>query len=229
MMRIEPEISGTGIVVLGNFNPAIFTPAWFALQDILPRSVADNAEVQIIHPNVSIFSTEWLQFQVTPNDFRATTESAPVIRVRDFTESVFGECLPHTPIKAIGINRYVHFRTAGPAVRDQVGRMLAPLEPWGEIANELELDTYKGGMVSLTMRQYQPEGRPSGGQINVKVEPSIQIDDGRSGIYVDINDHYKINENSADLLRFLKCDNFELSLKRADKIINHVMSLVKEV
>ena len=30
-MRIEPAISGVEVVLLGDFNPAIFTPAWFAI------------------------------------------------------------------------------------------------------------------------------------------------------------------------------------------------------
>ena len=34
-MRIEPEISGVQVVLVGDFNPAIFTPAWFALYRLL--------------------------------------------------------------------------------------------------------------------------------------------------------------------------------------------------
>ena len=48
-MRIEPEISGVSVVLLGDFNPAIFTPAWFALHDLLPESVADDADLRIAH------------------------------------------------------------------------------------------------------------------------------------------------------------------------------------
>ena len=43
-MRIEPEISGVQIVLVGDFNPAIFTPAWFALYRLLPESVASSAK-----------------------------------------------------------------------------------------------------------------------------------------------------------------------------------------
>ena len=51
-MRIEPEISGVGVVLLGDFNPAIFTPAWFALHGLLPESAADNAELQIAQSRI---------------------------------------------------------------------------------------------------------------------------------------------------------------------------------
>ena len=64
-MRVDPEISGVSVVLLGNFNPAIFTPAWFALHDLLPRQATDNAELQVAHPGLTLFSTEWLYLKIT--------------------------------------------------------------------------------------------------------------------------------------------------------------------
>ena len=64
-MRVDPEISGVSVVLLGNFNPAIFTPAWFALHDLLPRQATDNAELQVAHPGLTLFSTEWLYLKGT--------------------------------------------------------------------------------------------------------------------------------------------------------------------
>jgi len=231
-MRIEPEMSGVSIVLLGSFNPAIFTPAWFAMHKILPKKAADNADVQVVHAQLSVFSTEWLQLQVTPDRFQAATQQAPHVRVHDLVMRVFKEHLFHTPVNAFGINRQVHFRAASPAARDRVGRQLAPVKPWGKIAKALQLDGEGGGMVSLTMRQSHPEGRPPDGQINVTVEPSVQIDGGRSGIYVHINDHYAVGDATdnvtpderAKLFGFLE-DDFESSIQQADVIIDHVMSL----
>ena len=57
-LRIEPEIGGVDVVVGGDFNPAIFTPAWFVLHDLLPGNVADNAQVQVIHPQITEFTME---------------------------------------------------------------------------------------------------------------------------------------------------------------------------
>lgn len=75
-MRIEPEISGVGVVVLGDFNPAIFTPAWFALHDLLPRSVAENAGLQVAHQQVTAFDADWLHLQVTVDDHYAIDAAA---------------------------------------------------------------------------------------------------------------------------------------------------------
>ena len=234
MHSTEPEISGVAIVLVGNFNPAIFTPAWFALHEILPPSVAESAKVQAVLPELSAFSTEWLTLQATTERFSASTQHGPNIRVLDLAMNVFKEHLPHTPIRAFGINREVHFATPSRAVRDHVGRMLAPLDPWGEWAETLQLSGESSGMVSLTMRQTQPDGRPPGGRIEVTIEPSVRIDNGRSGIYVRVNDHYEIDQpksnrtNCVELLKLLE-DDFESSINRADGIVNHIMSLaVKE-
>ncbi len=232
-MRIVPEISGVNIVLVGNFNPAIFTPAWFALHDLLPESAAENAELEIAHHQVTKFSTEWLQLDITLDHFQAATQSVPHIRVYDFVVRVFGENLFHTPIRALGINRYVHFRAPSQNARNRVGRALAPVEPWRPCIEKLglELECEYGGMRSLTMADTQPEGRSPGGQVNITVEPSTRIDKGRSGIYVNINDHYVVGSADANgckqSMRLLE-SNFEDSIQRSDTIIDHIMSLAKD-
>lgn len=227
-MRIEPEISGVAVVLLGDFNPAIFTPAWFVMHGLLPKAAADNADLQVAHRQVTAFSTDWLRLQVTSDRFVADTAQAPHIRVRDLVMRVFKEHLTHMPTRAMGINRTVHFRVASFAERDRIGRALAPVEPWGRWGVELGLDGEHGGMTSLTMSQIRPEGRPQGGRINVKVEPSSRIGDGRSGIFVEVNDHYAVHGTdtggSSQLMGFLDRD-FDTSIRRSDGIIDHIMSL----
>ena len=230
-MRVEPEISGVVIVLLGDFNPAIFTPAWFAMNGLLPRAAADNADLQVAHRQVTEFSTEWLKLQVTTDRFMADTGQAPHIRVRDLVVRVFNEHLHHTPVRAMGINRNVHFRVTSAAERNRIGKALAPVEPWGRWRQELGLDGEYGGMTSLTMSQLRLEDRPKGGRINVKVEPSNRIGDGRSGVFVEVNDHYAVadatSDGGAQLMGFLH-DRFDASIRRSDDIIDHIMSLARE-
>ena len=230
-MRIEPEISGVSIVLLGDFNPAIFTPAWFALHKLLPESVANNAELQVAHQQATAFDADWLQLRVVTDQFSAETSQAPYIRLCDLVLRVFKEHLHHTPLKALGINRSVHFRVGSFAERDRIGRTLAPIEPWGTWAKQIGLDGEHGGMRSLTMTQINPEGRAKGDSINVTVEPSNRVGEGRVGIYVSVNDHYSIENPSpgtAQQLMGLLEENFETSIKRSDGVIDHIMSLEKK-
>ncbi len=171
-MRIDPEISSVGVVLRGNFNPAIFTPAWFALHEVLPKPVAENAALQVAHPGLMVFTTEWIELQVTSDTFQADTQQGPHVRVRDLVIHVFKELLPHTPINALRIIRAVHFRALNAAARDGVGKILAPVEPWCGCAELLQLPGECGGMTSLNMSQLRPAGRPPSGKINVTVEPS---------------------------------------------------------
>ena len=83
-------------------------------------------------------------------------------------------------------------------------------------------------MTSLTMSQVDPEGRPKGGRINVKVEPSKRIGQGLTGVYVQVNDHYANDDAGPGagvrLIGLLE-DNFDTSIRRSNSIIDHIMSL----
>ena len=227
-MRIEPEISGVQVMLLGDFNPAIFTPAWFALYGLLSQGVAENAELKVAHSQVTEFRADWLNLQVTTDRFRADTEQAPLVRVRDLVLRVFKDHLHHTPLRAVGINRNVHFSVRSTADRDRVGNTLAPVSAWGPWCEILELDNEHGGMTSLRMSQLRPKGRPEGSTVNITVEPSNRIGHGRIGVYVGVNNHYAINSTgprAAASLMELFGEIFDPSLRDSDGIIEHIMSL----
>lgn len=230
-MRIEPEISGVAIVMVGSFNPAIFTPAWFALHGLLPEKVTDNAELQVAHNQVTLFSADWLTLQVTTERFSADTVQAPYVRLRDLVTRIFKEYLPHTPATQLGVNRQVHFKVKSVAERNRVGRALAPVKPWGQWGERIEQGSEHGGLRSLTMLQIAPEGRAATDQINVTVEPSARVGEGRLGIYVNVNDHFAIDTaepGSAERLMELFSGEFDASLKRSEAIIDQIMSLARK-
>ena len=183
-MRIEPEIGGADVIVLGDLDPELFTPAWFVQHGLLPESATDGAGVALTPP-----AGEGIHFRLAPlaglgRTFSAGTSQAPHVRVCDLAVRVFREYLPHTPLRAFEINRYVHFPVRSPAERDRIGRMLAPVEPWGHWGPDLGLDGDHGGMTSLTMSQLDPPGRAPGGRINVSAPGTAlltRIDDGALG------------------------------------------------
>ena len=225
-MRIAPEISGTSVVLVGSFNPAIFTPAWFELHELLPQGTAEVATLEIAHGQATVFNADWLHLNVVPERLTVETSQAPDIRIRDLVVRTFREYLHHTPLNALGINRNVHFNVRTLEDRDRIGRTLAPVEPWGEWAEELGLDGMYGGMTSLTMTQVDPDGRPKGGRINVKVEPSARIGDGRTGVYVNVNDHYALDSaRPAEAVIEMLEKHFDESVQRSNRLIDHVMSL----
>lgn len=231
-MRIEPEIAEVSLVLLGRFNPVIFTPAWFGWHELLPRKTIEIADTNIAHPQITSFKADWLNIQVVPERIQMNTSQPPYIRIRDLAVRIFREHLHHTPLTTVGINRDVHFCVHDDKQRDRLGRLLAPVEPWGDWATKLDLDGERGGMVSLTMRRVDPCNRPAGGQINVKVEPSNRVEHENLGVYVGVNDHYVVGDvkpemQTRKIVELLE-EKFDDSLRRADDIIDHIMSLTEE-
>ena len=229
-MRIKPEISGIYVVLNAkeSFAPAILTPAWFELHGLLPDGTAEAATLGVSHRQVTVFETDWLNLEVNTNQFIASTNQEPFIRVRDLVLRVFRERLSQTPISALGINRDVHFKVGTAAEREHIGRQLAPLTPWGELGHELQLDDRGAGLSSLTMSQHSRHNTTSDGQFNITIEPSRQVAVDSTGVYVRVNHHYTIEEAGADTtLRFMEllADNFETTHRRSDKIIDHIMAL----
>ena len=229
-MRIDPEISAVSIVAVGKFSPPVFHPAWFSLRRLLPAEAAEVAEVQIVSPEATAFTFDWLAVEVTTDVFSMTTLQEPYVRVRDLAARLFGERLPDTMVSVLGINRTVHFRVRDSRARHRIGQMLAPKGAWGEWAKSLGMDGNHGGMTSLTMTQLSLDGRPNTDRINVNVEPSVRIGEGRTGVYVTVNDHYTIDQTSGEsserLLAILD-GRFDDSRRWSEGIIDHVMSLAE--
>jgi len=232
-MRIEPEISSVIIVLVGSFNPPIFHPEWFARNGLISDIEKEAAEIELIHRALTLVRIEWLSIQVEPQRFIVETREAPFIRLSDFVVKAFKECLNHTPIGMMGINRSVHFSVSDENTRNRIGKKLAPQEPWGEWAAAIEGKSIekRGGMTSLVMEQRELDDRKKG-HIRAKLEPSTEIKN-YSGIFMEINDHYESenplqSQGSEEMIAILE-QQFEISIKRSEWIIDQIMSLKEQI
>lgn len=187
MAEKKPEIEGVSIVFLGDFNPKIFQPAWFAAQDLIRNEEAEKVKIEVIHEAIVNFSLEWLDIQVLQNRFLAGTQQSPYYPVlRDLVISTF-RILSHTPIRMMGINFHFHFPMESEEAWHALGHRVTPKEIW---ANILE----KPGLRSLSMEGKRPDDFK--GSITARIEPSKQI---RHGVYISINDHYEIKDLESSL------------------------------
>jgi hypothetical protein len=186
-MPIRPiEIEGVSIVALGNFNPKIFHPIWFASEGLIQKSEGENAAVEVITQDLSSFSIGWLRVHVTRDAFSASTNQPQYYEaLRDITCSTF-TLLRHTPINQFGLNRLFHFVSHSLDDWHGLGHRLTPKKPWEGI-----LDT--PGMIRIVMQGKRPDQFK--GQLNITVEPSGRVS---PGVYVQVNDHYDLTENKED-------------------------------
>lgn len=229
-VRYNLAIEQASIVALGNFNPAIFTPAWFELQGLMSGSNLEDANLGVAHAEVLQFDWDWLHIRSDKTRFQALTQVAPLIRVRDLVLRVFQGLLPHTPITAIGMNYSVHFQVRNYEEYNRIGRTLAPIDPWGEVGELLQLDRREGGMTSLTMSQLDSVGVTNGDRINIKIEPSNYINQtgSKQGIFVEVNNHFGMGED--DLSPLVRLDeNFDVSLSTSRKVVTQIMALSQPI
>ena len=87
-------------------------------------------------------------------------------------------------------------------------------------------------MTSLTMSQVNLKDRSPDDRINVTVQPSSRIGNGETGVYIEVNDHFAVVDTkshaaTSELVNILE-ERFEESLRRAEQIIDHAMSLREE-
>lgn len=225
-METRPEIQGVDIMLVGNFNPAILTPAWFCARGILEKGAEEKAEISIIHPNACEFAFEWFIFRANNEQFQLATTEAPYARIRESVSQIFREHLPHTPLRALGINRRVHFAVENKALRDTIRKSLAPPKIWSRQAEKADTGTGGFEMKSLTMTQYyQDKGHRTENITNVIVEPSNKIEE--RGIYMTINNHYRTREQEKSPLILIDAleREFDEALRRGGEIIDQVASL----
>jgi hypothetical protein len=231
-MHISPQISAASVVAIGHFNPLIFRTDWLKEKEILVGNDLENLKISIMNPEIVSYQIPWGMFQTDRNNFSIATTREPLVRVYDFFVRCF-QYLPETPIRAVGINREVHFETAGESVRDRVGDQLAPKQFWSDFVQSKGQKS--GGLRSLIMEQaifkdgkrMRTDGRF--GHVWVRVEPSLR-QDIRYGIFVQVNDHFDLATDpdrysdgraAADLV----AETFERSIATSEHLIDRVMEL----
>ncbi len=226
-MLIQPEISSCSIVLVGQFNPAIFHPAWLQGKDIEPETSEVNGDL-LSHRDLTRFTIDTRSYFIRTDRFQLETLTAPWICICDITAKIFGEYLHHTPITGLGINRIVHFKLPSAASRVKLGRTIAPIEPWGDFGQEMEAGDNRsfGGLKSLTMQLSAIQFDGYFSETNVVLEPSSQITED-TGVYLHVNAHHALNDlpeshGSREAMALL-AKRFDSAVEKADTIIDLIM------
>jgi hypothetical protein len=215
-MDHKPEVEAAYIVMLGSFNPAIFQPSWLSSQGLIRNEEAESAKITVIQAEAAAFSTEWFQLQVLPNRFQlVTSDPRQYSPLRDLASAVFA-LLPHTPVKALGLNRNFHFNMPTIEAWHELGHQLAPKEMWKKV-----LDS--PGMRSIVMQGRRPNA--TGGLVNVKVEPSARI---QPGVFIEFHEEFNTSSDDEGARWIGRCitDHWDATMAYAEVTADHLLSLV---
>lgn len=212
MRNPHPKLYNLSIVLLGQFNPSIFHPIWFGAENLLRKEEVDAAKIDLVHPDITKFTLDWLTVEVLRERFVIQTMQETYDEaLRDLALGTFS-VLRHTPITKMGINRSVHFLIESEEKWHAAGDKLAPKVLWTGILE-------KPGMRSLTMEE---SSRKDGlkGCVRVRIEPSATI---QPGLFIEVNDHMEFSDpkkgvGSEEMLDILK-STWKDSIIRAEDII----------
>ncbi|MEO0250328.1 MAG: hypothetical protein ABIN58_12555 [candidate division WOR-3 bacterium] len=212
----RPEIKGFSIVLLGDFNPKIFQPAWFSAQGLIREKEYETADIRVVHNEIVDFGLGWCHIQVTRDRFVAQGDQEPYEALRDLVLGAF-KLLSHTPVTKMGINTEAHFRVESEKAWHAFGHLLTPKEIWNEIMSS-------PGMRSITLEEGQRrDGRK--GYIRVTVEPSVRV---IPGVFFRVNDHYEASKNlpgCSEMTSILE-EAWTASRERSEEMI---LSLVRRI
>ncbi len=190
---------------------------------------APNAKGLLIHPDIARFDIDCRSYSVRTDRFEITTLAAPWVTILDITTKIFAEHLLFTPIKAFGINRRVHFGLPCTSARTKLGRVLAPIEPWGKYDQGMESNdtAFVGGLQSLVMKRKSSLDEHSL-ETNVTVEPSVRITDN-TGVYMEVNCHHRLSGlpdgHGSEQAMALLSKRFESAAEEANSIIGTIMKM----
>jgi hypothetical protein len=230
-MAEETDIVEAAIVLIGKFNPAIFSPAWFAKNGVISDGELEAAETVAVHPQISRFVVEHLTVNVEPEKMSVSVTTEPTIRILDMILQLFRDLLPHTPVTAFGINYAEHWRLDDWRRRVALGRALAPPEPWGAWGERLESDDPEtvAGLIQLVLLEPYKDAP---GARRVDVGPSTEIADKHRGVYVKVNHHRDVDLKEADgaipAVRLIE-EEFDSAIKASKGIINDLRAYAEKL
>jgi hypothetical protein len=200
-MVIRLEEDHPSIVVIGGFDPRRFQPHWFRTQKLLGEAEAERAEaeVRVIHDQITEWSTEWFNLQVTVGRFFAVAKvESRAESLRDFVLGTL-QLLEHTVTTALGLNRSMHFDVGGEDNWHRVGDSLAPKALWSPHMRR------RAGLRTLQIEETtRSDDLP--GKTFVTVQPSLAY---KHGVFFDVNNEIHPRGESTPFFAEVIRDNWQ--------------------
>ena len=235
-MKHTAEIFDASIVVLGNFNPAIFSPDWLERNELIGKEDGDDARSRsslIVSQQVTSYETDWFFLQVLENQFTLMSKGVVTPAFRDLAEGIL-TLVPHTPVTAVGVNFMSHFHMPTQDAYYKVGDVLAPKQIWRKIFPE---EQGTPGVLDLMIgiqqvRRGDPNTNPD--VVRIQLQPSAKIAFPKYGIFLSYNDHRAAfakqpgRKTTAERAAEIIAKDWEGAWKEAVRVFDALLTKVEE-
>lgn len=226
-MNFEAKRKRISIVLVGEFNPAMFQPEWFARNDIISveeASIAKDSDGAplVVTPQITMFKTSMLDVRIEQKRFVVSSQKEPWDLVKDFVGKTF-EKLSGMSIKAYGYNYDAHYYVGGAENLNSIGNCLAPKQYWGALfEDDVNCSESGNGLSSMKMLKTKADGN---GRVTVMVEPSVHE---KNGLFMTCNDHNDVlqDESLAEYVIPQIVESFDATLSSLRKIQEDVITEV---
>lgn len=230
-MAHTAEILTSTIVVVGELNPAIFSPDWLERNKLIGEGDAETAREGsqgrplLVSHQVTTFETRWFALQVLENQFLLTSKGVLSPAFKDLAASIF-QLVSHTPVTAVGLNFSGHYKISSEDDYHKIGDVLAPKEIWDSLyADE------SAGLAELTIL-FKPGSRTepekTKDEKRISVQPSRKF---KFGVFMSYNDHHDVTANDedgsapAELVATIIDSRWESAWEDAARVFGSVLSM----
>ena len=205
---MKSKITELSIVLVGDFNPIIIQPSWLVYKGLIQETEGETVKLEVIHPEISKFSFDWANIEITKQRFQIKTTNASHFEViKDLAISIF-KILKNTPLKKIGINHSFHYQLT-PEQYYQLGKKLAPFNNWSNVLKNPKL-------MHIEMQEF-PREDSAKGYYRINLIPSNLI--SNNGVNITTNDHFEAskekNIDNKEIINILT-NNWHFSMQKAN-------------
>lgn len=217
-MKLSPQIQELSLVVVGDFNPAILHPSWFAGSNLIRSSEAQEAKLEVVHHELASFELSWMRLDSTTNRLSVSTRQEPYFApLRDLLEGLM-TLLEHTPVHALGINWGFYYSLPDKSAYDKFGHSLAPKQFWSP--GLVDPKTLR-----VVIREEYP--RTHKGYIDAAIAAEGKLP---HCVYLFVNDHIVLdsstNERPTNQLKRLLSENWDIARSRVETLGDSLFSFL---
>lgn len=182
-------------VLLGRFNPLIFSPEWLQTNGVIgpdEASEAREAGIEVMAPNLSSINLGSMKLVVEDQRYTLIVGDEPLIRAKDFPATCFS-LLRHTPVQAVGLNYNVTLVGNDGESWHRFGDTFAPKGPWGDFLAD-ESGERLGGLRAMVMEQHNGPD-PRWGYTRLTIDAQENLPPLHATL--NVNNHFKVGSGDS--------------------------------